>query len=741
MRKLTTTLASVAMATMVQAQAILPTTWNFDDPTPTGWTESLDLVANGTRYTNGFVGAACKLDADDEYVVVNFSDVCGGVSYYIKGQGSASNDVFTVQESINGTNWTTLRTFNQAELDAVSSTFVQYTDVPSANSRYIRWYFTDKQSGRNVALDEIALTTQVPTNAQEIGVSGPDGGIPNNGTLVVGNQPSVDVSIENVNLAGGAALNISDIQITGPNASDFSYQGITVPGSVGAAASSTFQVNFSTVGTGTRLATMTISNNDANGDETTFTISLIGIGGNFATEPTASATNLAFSNVASYGYDVTFAAANPAAERYLVTRSIGMPATAMPADGQTYVKGDYIDNNTQVVHVGAAGTFRPTYNVAGTTYHFAVYSVNGPSGYENYLTSGAVTGNVTTSGNMMGSYYQGINPNATSFLTDLQTRLGQNYDQVFYGNYAPVVIDNFASRDTTDGQRVVTCVYSGFQHIFEGAFFYDVISREHSWPHSWMPVYPDDQGLEYSDLHNLFPAHQDNANAVRSNRPLGNVVSATSSFLDAQYGDNAEGQRVYEPRDQHKGDAARAIFYMAVKWNGTGGTWELPNPIDFAVQYGQDQDVLKQWHWQDPPDAWEIARNDFVQSQQGNRNPFVDSVNWVCYIDFENLTYIGEQSTPCTVTPNSIREELAGEFLLSPNPTDGFVGLTMNLQTSQDLNIELMDISGRIIDTQKIHAGVGIGKRYYQLNELSAGVYQFVVSGTNGRKVMKLILN
>ena len=145
--------------------------------------------------------------------------------------------------------------------------------------------------------------------------------------------------------------------------------------------------------------------------------------------------------------------------------------------------------------------------------------------------------------------------------------------------------------------------------------------------------------MEYSDFHILFPVHQDEVNAVRSNRPFGNVVNQASSFMDSQYGDDANGNRVFEPRDNQKGDVARAIFYMATRWNGTGGTWELPNPIDFIVQYGQIR-MLKAWHWQDPPDAWEIARNDFIESEQENRNPFIDSVNWVCYIDFETLTHI-----------------------------------------------------------------------------------------------------
>lgn len=732
-------MASVLLATAVFGQTSLPASWNFDDPQPAGWTEELSNNPGNTRYTNGSVGAACKLDGDDEYVLVHFSDVCGGVTYDLIGQSTASNDVFTVQESADGSTWTTLRLFEEADLNAASS-FTEFTDLPLPASRYIRWYFTEKQSGRNVGLDEITLIAQVPTTAQEIAVTSSGEPVVNNSTFVIGNAAQTTFTIENANLSGGNQLNITDAQITGLNAAEFTLSSLTTPVAINAESTLDFQVTFSTVVMGSRFATLTITNDDANGDETTFIIELYGIGGDFATEPTAAPTNLQFSNVTTYDYDVSFDDASVTPENYIVIRGIENQSLAQPADGETYVKGDYIDASTQVVHIGSAGSFRPSYNVASTNYYFSAYSYNGPAGFENYYTGAPLDGSVTTPETMMGNYYAGIDANQTSFLSDLQTRIDQGYNQIFYSNYAPIMINKFASRDTTDGQKVITGVYSGFQYLYTGAFFYDVMSREHSWPHSWMPAFPDQEGDEYSDMHNLFPTHQDNANAVRSNKPLGEVTSQASSFLGAQYGDDSNGNRVYEPRNQHKGDAARAIFYMSTKWNGTNGTWELPNPIDFITAYGQDQDVLKQWHWQDPPDSWEIARNDFIESEQGNRNPFVDSVNWVCYIDFENFTYIGEQTTPCTVTPSGIEEQLEGDFYVSPNPSNGIVTLNLNLIETQQLTIEMMDIAGRQVTTQVGSFNAGISRQNFDLSNLDAGIYHMVLTGEKGRNSLKVVL-
>ena len=64
------------------------------------------------------------------------------------------------------------------------------------------------------------------------------------------------------------------------------------------------------------------------------------------------------------------------------------------------------------------------------------------------------------------------------------------------------------------------------------------------------------------------------------------------------------------PRQGVRGDIARAWFYMA--W-----LYKLSIANDF-------EDQLRAWHLEDPPDAWEQERNNFIETTQGNRNIFVD---------------------------------------------------------------------------------------------------------------------
>ena len=91
----------------------------------------------------------------------------------------------------------------------------------------------------------------------------------------------------------------------------------------------------------------------------------------------------------------------------------------------------------------------------------------------------------------------------------------------------------------------------------------------------------------------------------------------------------------FEPRDEVKGDIARIILYMDVRYEGGD---DEPNlvPIDGLTSYPNPQvgvlSTLLDWHTMDPPDAFEKRRNDIIYEWQGNRNPFIDYPEFVDYI-------------------------------------------------------------------------------------------------------------
>jgi hypothetical protein len=268
-----------------------------------------------------------------------------------------------------------------------------------------------------------------------------------------------------------------------------------------------------------------------------------------------------------------------------------------------------------------------------------------------------------------------------------------------------------------------------------------------------MPTNPADnpEKPEYNDQHNLYPTKQVNVNAVRSNYPLGEVVGTpASSYLSCMSGNDVNGNTVFEPRNLHKGNAARAIMYMATAYNGiSGNNWKLRNPISVSIPYGQDQNILKKWHFQDLPDSYERSRNDFLDSLQGNRNPFIDSVRYACYIDFSNMTYIANPTYttgvnfPCYVASSvGVRENAAShfEYVLAPNPTSGEFYLMIDATVAEKFNLDITDVSGRIVYNRSVDVADGFNNIVINDVKLKSGIYFVNLNYKNEKITRKLII-
>ena len=249
------------------------------------------------------------------------------------------------------------------------------------------------------------------------------------------------------------------------------------------------------------------------------------------------------------------------------------------------------------------------------------------------------------------SYYSSVNPDTSTFISILQTRIRSPYTKISYDQFDETNVASFAARDTTVNDTVkgvFTDIYSGENCVYTKPFAWgSTYSREHTYCQSWWPVASTSNDY-YSDQHHLFPAQQNHTNVIRSNHPLGEVASATYTYLECKLGTNTGGKVVFEPRACHKGDAARALLYMAVRYNGVSGfgdwTFNYLNKttLPAASEDSESVAILLKWNKQDPPDKWEIDRNNYVQSIQGNRNPFVDHPEWVNYINFYDLTKVSQ---------------------------------------------------------------------------------------------------
>lgn len=195
-----------------------------------------------------------------------------------------------------------------------------------------------------------------------------------------------------------------------------------------------------------------------------------------------------------------------------------------------------------------------------------------------------------------------------------------------------------------------------------GNSFYN---REHSWPNSY--GFPNDGATNYpyTDCHHLFLC--DIAyNGARDNNPYQAGTGSWTEWTTVANGGQGGGSGTFPGNSNwwtsaapgggwqtwngRKGDVARAMFYMDVRYEGgTHGVTGASEPdliltddlnlIDnsatgsnASIAYMGKLSVLLQWHLDDPVDAKEIARNNAVYAEQGNRNPFIDHPEWVACI-------------------------------------------------------------------------------------------------------------
>jgi len=167
----------------------------------------------------------------------------------------------------------------------------------------------------------------------------------------------------------------------------------------------------------------------------------------------------------------------------------------------------------------------------------------------------------------------------------------------------------------------------------------DTWNREHIWAKSH--GFPNQRQHAHTDFHHLRPADK-SVNSDRSNYDF-----QTGGTPNGECTECKEGDGTWEPPDKVKGEIARMMFYMAVRYEGNDDS-ETPDLelVDRAT--GKDPNfgylsTLLEWHCKFPVSDSERRRNDKVHSWQGNRNfaidrpEFVESIwNFECPEDTNN---------------------------------------------------------------------------------------------------------
>jgi endonuclease I len=185
-------------------------------------------------------------------------------------------------------------------------------------------------------------------------------------------------------------------------------------------------------------------------------------------------------------------------------------------------------------------------------------------------------------------------------------------------------------QDTLNSNNVI-CIYTGWSYLKSD---YGGLGDDWNKEHVWSKSHGDfgDNPPEGTDLHHLRPCDA-SVNSAKGNRDFS---KGTTQYIDGSgTTDCYTAAYIWEPRPSDKGDVARMLFYMAVRYEGDNGetNLELVNYVNSSPAgqplYG-NLDTLLKWHNQDPVNNWERNRNNIIYNQyQHNRNPFIDHPEYV----------------------------------------------------------------------------------------------------------------
>jgi endonuclease I len=235
----------------------------------------------------------------------------------------------------------------------------------------------------------------------------------------------------------------------------------------------------------------------------------------------------------------------------------------------------------------------------------------------------AAAGTTSAAAVLDDTYYQdALGKTGTALKSSLHTIISDqtklSYSQVWDALKA-------TDEDPSNSSNVILLYTGRSQSKSENGGYVGDWNREHVWAKSH-----GDFGTTTgpgTDIHHLRPTDVQ-VNSIRGNKDFDNGGNAVSGAP----GNYTDGDS-FEPRDAVKGDVARMILYMAVRYEGDDAFADLePNDkvSNGSAPYMGRLSVLKQWSQEDPPDSFEQNRNNVIFDRfQHNRNPFIDHPEWV----------------------------------------------------------------------------------------------------------------
>jgi hypothetical protein len=244
-------------------------------------------------------------------------------------------------------------------------------------------------------------------------------------------------------------------------------------------------------------------------------------------------------------------------------------------------------------------------------------------------------------------------------------------------------------------------------------------NREHCFPRSRAGYY----SIEGDDIANGVDLYwTTNADSLRHGNSDAHALRAADGPENSSRGNQHYGQYTGPSGNlgSFKGDVARSVLYLEIRYNGLQIVNGYP---DVEGQLG-DLATLLDWHRNDPPDDFEMNRNNIIYTWQFNRNPFIDYPDLVEYI-------WGNQVGNSWSQPLDIKDINTLNFTIFPNPTNDKI--TISGIERQSI-AELFSSDGRLLLSQNIE-----DKTTFNLN-FSKGVYFLRITSKGKSQIQKFII-
>lgn len=198
---------------------------------------------------------------------------------------------------------------------------------------------------------------------------------------------------------------------------------------------------------------------------------------------------------------------------------------------------------------------------------------------------------------------------------------------------------------------------------------------------------------------------------------------------DKKFGDGSGnagnvGSGNWYPGDEWKGDVARMMMYMYTRY----GDRCLPSLNGTGPQQGST-DMLQlylQWNVEDPVSAFEDQRNPYLETNYGNRNPFIDNPYLATLI-------WGGPAAEDRWNFFSVEDSETTRLKVFPVPAKSFIQITGSQSTS--FEYRMLDQTGKVV----IPKNISPANRSIDIGPLSPGLYFLYISEGKNTTIKKII--